>query len=127
MQCAGPSIFGQGSGGAVAILSNGTWHQLAWVSGSWQPLQGENDAGTWQLLVAPSAVNTARVVLVRFVATPPTSAAATTPGTAPAQEWTAVVTLALGPPEHARFVEGTIVANYGRIVPSGAGAPTSGG
>jgi len=118
IQCAGPSIFGPDGGGAVEVLANGRWRQLALTPGGWEPLQGTNDAGTWRLVHAPTAVNAAMATFIRFVATPEAATAATAAATP--QEWTARVTLAEGPTERAEFVEGTIVANYRRVTPSSA-------
>jgi len=117
IQCTGPSIFGPQSGGAVEILANGTWRQLARTPGGWQPLEGPDDAGTWQLLQAPAPVGA--VALVRFVA------AVSDADVAP-QEWTAGVTLTTTQPERAQFVEGTVVANYLRLAPSATGGSAPG-
>jgi hypothetical protein len=124
VQCAGPSIFGTEGGGALEIFANGTWQQLASTPGGWVPLEGKDDAGTWQVLEAPSVAHEEATSLVRFVATASPTAAPTTPVTTTAtpHEWTADVTVTLVQPVRAQFVEGTIVANYSRIMPSSSGA-----
>jgi len=124
VQCTGQSIFGPGGGGAVAIAANGTWRQLAWTPGGWEPLEGNNDGGTWQALPAPAATTAAGADLIRFVAA---SAEA-----GRVQEWNVRVMVANGPPPRTRFVEGATVANYLALAPSSsstgstAGGPTSG-
>jgi hypothetical protein len=126
IQCTGPSIFGPHSGGAVEILSNGTWRQLARTPGGWVPLEGNKDMGTWQIILPPTAVTAATSGPVRFVATdPPTASVAASAARTP-EVWTARVSLTHGPHERAQFVEGTIVANYRRFVPSATGGSTAG-
>ena len=118
VRCRGPSIFGPHSGGALEILANGTWRQLGKTpGGAWEPLQGANDSGTWQLLPASNAVGTVSVGVVRFVAGPLASTTAAAP-----HEWTVRVEVTNGPHVRAQFVEGTVVANYRLLVP-----PTSAG
>ena len=131
IQCSGPSIFGTPSGGAIEIWAKGTWQQLGWTAGGWEPLKGKNDVGTWQLLPPPTTVATATFALVRFVANPPVSTSATpsaTPSAPPVatpREWITRVMLTGRPHERAQFVEGTVVANYRLLVPSTSGASTS--
>jgi hypothetical protein len=106
----------------VQIQANGTWRQLGWTPGGWVPLIGTNDSGTWRLLPSPSASSASTVALVRFVAAQPATAA--TAGPATPQQWTTQVMLTSGRHARARFVEGTIVANYLRLGPSATGGPT---
>jgi hypothetical protein len=123
IQCTGPSVFGPYSGTALEILANGTWHQLGQTPGGyWEPLNGNDDAGTWQIL-QPAGAGGAGGTLVRFVSAPAATTVVTT-APAPPQIWTARVALSSTPPERAQFVEGTSVANYLRLVPAASnGSP----
>jgi hypothetical protein len=125
VQCTGPSIFGPRSGGAVEILANGTWRQLARTPGGWEPLEGSNDEGTWQLILPPTAVTAATSAVVRFVAVNPASSADSNSTTAPGV-WTTRVSLTRGPHERARFVDGAVVANCRRLLPSATTRATAG-
>jgi hypothetical protein len=118
LQCAGPSIFGTQGGGALEILPNGTWQRLASTPSGWEPLEGPDDAGTWQLLPPTTSANVATSTMVRFVAAP------VQPGAAEPEEWTTRLMLTGTRPNRAQFVEGTIIANYEQFTPSTSGAST---
>lgn len=118
LQCAGPSIFGAQGGGALEILPNGTWRQLASTPTGWEPLAGPDDAGTWQVLASATSASAATSAVVRFVA------AAGEPGAAAPKDWTTLLMLTGGRPYRAQFVEGTIIANYEQLTPSTSGAST---
>jgi hypothetical protein len=115
------------------MSANGTWRQLRRTPAGWQPQHGKNDSGLWQVLPPPAADTTVTAALVRFVAAPYASAGApaslTSPGATPKgnepQQWTVRVMLTVPPHVRAQFVEGRIVANYRRLVPSTSGGPTT--
>jgi hypothetical protein len=122
-QCGGVSIFGPGSGEAIQIFANDTWRKLARTpGGGWEPLQGPYDAGTWQLLPVPASVAAARVGVVRFVASAPSTVSS--PST---KSWMVRVMITSGRPERGQFEDGSTVANYRFLASSSAAAVTGAG
>jgi hypothetical protein len=123
------------------MLPNGTWQRLRRTSGGWRPLHGLNDSGVWEIIL-PATAAPVTTVLVHFIAVPSPDAASSLPpptstnhvttttsvtattaaGDAPTQ-WTVAVMLTAPPNDRARFVEGTIVANYRHLMPSATGGP----